>query len=161
MKNNHKEKFFTTATICLIIDLIIKMLIRSKLSINKEIIIIPHFFSLYNTANTGAAFSLFNNKTFLLIIISFIALIAIYVYIKDDKTLNKLSLISLSLVYGGILGNLIDRILYHAVTDYLLFYFGNYAFPIFNLADIFITGGICLYLISELKLQLKRKKLSK
>lgn len=160
-KTFKKENFYSIVCICLIIDQLIKMLVRSKLTIHEEVSIIPHFFSLYNTANTGAAFSLFSGKAFFLILISFLALIIIYTFIQQEKNLSKLSLIALSIVYGGILGNLIDRLLYRAVTDYFLFYIGNYAFPVFNLADIFITGGIFLYLFSELQIYLKTKKIAK
>ncbi len=161
MNKSNKEKLLSIASICLIFDQLIKILIRAKINIHEEIPIIPKFFSLYNTANTGAAFSLFNGKTIFLIIISFIALVAIYTYIKQTKNISSLSLTSLGLIYGGILGNLIDRLLYRAVTDYLLFYLGNNSFPIFNLADIFITGGIFLYFLSEFVLPkiAQRKKI--
>ena len=70
-KLTNKEKIYSYATILLIIDQFLKILIRSKLRLHKEVVIIPHFFSLYNTTNTGAAFSIFQNHTTFLIIFIF------------------------------------------------------------------------------------------
>ena len=59
---------------------------------------------------------------------------------------------------GGIMGNLIDRIIFHGVTDYLLFIFGNKAFPVFNFADILITVGVFIYFLDCLRDIYRKKK---
>lgn len=146
-KLTNKEKIYSYATILLIIDQFLKILIRSKLRLHKEVVIIPHFFSLYNTTNTGAAFSIFQNHTTFLIIFTILVLLIIDKYLQNEIYFTKLSIVSLGMIIGGIIGNLIDRIIFHGVTDYLLFVFGNKSFPVFNFADVLITCGIFLYFI--------------
>ena len=146
-KLTNKEKIYSYATILLIIDQFLKILIRSKLSLHKEIVVIPHFFSLYNTINTGAAFSIFQNHTIFLIMFTFLILLIIDKYLQNEIYFTKLSVVSMGMIIGGIIGNLIDRIIFHGVTDYLLFIFGSKSFPVFNFADVLITCGILLYFI--------------
>ena len=118
----------------------------------EEIIIIPRFFSIYYVENTGAAFSILKDATLLLIIISVVFIILINKQIKkEEQNLNTLSTISLGMVLGGIFGNLIDRTVHHSVIDYLSFTFGNYHFPVFNLADMAITIGLGLLLLDVWK----------
>ena len=146
-KLTDKEKIYSYAAAFLIIDQFLKILIRSKLPLHKELVIIPHFFSLYNTINTGAAFSIFHNHTTFLIIFTFLVLLIIDKYLQDEIYFTKVSIILLGMIIGGIIGNLIDRIIFHGVTDYLLFVLGNKSFPVFNFADILITCGILLYFL--------------
>lgn len=72
-------------------------------------------------------------------------------YIQKEKTFTKLSSISLGLILGGIIGNLLDRIIYKKVIDYLSFTFFTYNFPVFNIADVGITVGALLLIVSCLK----------
>ena len=67
---------------------------------------------------------------------------------KKLLSLLTVSMISLGLIVGGTLGNLFDRIIYHAVVDYLAFDIFKYSFPVFNLADIGITVGTTLLIIA-------------
>ena len=98
-------------------------------------------------------------KNFLIVIISVVFLVVLDLYIKKEKKFDKLSIISLGMIMGGIFGNLIDRIIYHSVIDYLSFTIFNYSFPIFNLADIGITVGVFLLIINELiKIRKDNKK---
>ena len=159
-KLTNKEKIYSYAAILLIIDQFLKFLIRAKLPLHKEIVIIPRFFSLYNTTNTGAAFSIFQNHTIFLILFTFLILLIIDKYLQKETYFTKLSITSLGMIIGGIIGNLIDRIIYHGVTDYLLFVFGSKSFPVFNFADILITCGIFLYFISMLIDLIKNKSIS-
>ena len=88
--------------------------------------------------NTGAAFSLFQTHTHILIIISVVVLAAVVVYVaKHLKSLDNSTIILLSLFSAGILGNLLERILDGFVTDYIRLTFVD--FPIFNLSDMFIN----------------------
>ena len=157
-KLTNKEKIYSYATIFLIIDQFIKILIRSKIAIHQEVPIIPKFFSLYHTTNTGAAFSILSNHTTFLIIFTIITLILLDRYLQKENSFTKLSIISLGMIIGGIFGNLIDRIVFHGVTDYLLFVFKNKAFPVFNFADMAISIGVILYFIDCLKYCFKKKK---
>ncbi len=145
MKN--KKLIYTVAMFTLLLDQIIKFIVTKNMSLMEEITIIPKFFSIYYLKNIGAAFSILGNKTLFLILISIISLVFLKYYIKKLTRVKTLTVISLGIMIGGIIGNLFDRIFYKAVVDYLLFTFGKYSFPVFNLADIGITIGAILLLI--------------
>lgn len=143
-----RKKVYVISFVFFIIDLLSKVLV---LSIKKfPITIIKDFFYINKTFNTGAAFSLFTGNNFVFIIIA----IAVLIYI-DRKVIcdikNKISIISISMLIGGIIGNLFDRIAYGKVIDFLSFKFGLYNFPVFNLADTFICIGIFLLIIEFLR----------
>ena len=130
-------------------DRIIKIIITKTLELNIKNKIINNFFYLTYCKNDGAAFSIFREKQFLLIIISFIFLYIIYKFIREEKNLTKYKTISYSLLVGGIFGNLFDRIFYGYVIDYLDFKIFNYNFAIFNLADVCIVIGLLLLLFNK------------
>jgi len=146
MKN--REYIYKITSIVLIIDQIIKLLISNNMTLYQQIKIIPKFFTIYYVKNTGAAFSILEDSTILLTIISVIFVVILDRLIKKEKTFTKLSAISLGMIMGGIFGNLIDRIIHHAVIDYLSFQIFKYEFPVFNLADIGITVGVGLLILS-------------
>lgn len=144
-----RKKIYFFSIIIFIIDLLSKLIIinyENKLPIT----VIDNFFFLNKVTNEGAAFSMFSGFTIFLILVGFLVLFYIYKYLLKDVA-TKLELIAYSLVIGGILGNLFDRIFYGKVIDFLSFKFGNYYFPIFNLADTFICIGIFLVIISYWK----------
>ena len=150
-----KKKVYIISFIIFIIDLLSKILV---LGIDKTpITIINNFFYINKIFNTGAAFSLFTGNNFILIIIA----IAVLIYI-DRKVIedikSKISVISISMLIGGIIGNLFDRIVYGKVIDFLSFKFGTYSFPVFNLADTFICIGIFLLIVGFLRGDLNGNK---
>lgn len=151
MKNKNREKIYSITIIFLMIDQIIKLIVKNNMNLHQEISVIPNFFSLYYIENKGAAFSIFNDQTTFLIITTTLFLIIMNHYIKTEKKFTKLSIISLGILLGGMFGNLIDRILYSGVIDYLSFTIFNYNFPIFNFADIGITLGTFLLVINFIK----------
>lgn len=146
-----KQKIYSIASIVIMVDLILKFIVSSKLVENDIIKVIPNFFSIYYLKNTGAAFSILQDSTPFLVILSALILLVLNNYIDKEKDLNKISEISLGMVIGGIFGNMIDRIINHSVTDFISFRMFNYNFPVFNIADIGITVGVFLLLISVLK----------
>lgn len=127
----------------IIIDQIVKHFI-SKMTLYSSTIIIPNFFNITYVKNTGAAFSILSDNTLLIIIITLAILFFLY------KSVLKTSKYKLSkiLLLGGIISNLIDRILRGYVVDFLDFNIFGYDFPIFNIADICIVIG-CILLIYE------------
>ena len=135
--------------IFILVDFIVKIIVNSNMNVYDSIIIIPNFFSITYVRNIGAAFSIMENSRILFIIIGFIALILIYKYLIMNKVLNKYLMISYSMLIGGIIGNMIDRIIYGYVIDYLSFNLFGYNFPIFNLADTFIVVSIIMLLLYE------------
>ena len=156
---NKKNFIYSISFIVLLFDQLIKLIVMNNMKLHQEITIIPNFFSIYYIENTGAAFSILGNKTLLLIIVSVICLILMKEYIKKEKEMSNLSIISLGMIIGGTIGNLFDRILYKAVIDYLAFDIFKYSFPVFNLADIAITVGAALLLLSYFIDNKKKKKI--
>lgn len=155
---NSKQKIYSIASIVIMVDLILKFIVSAKLVENDIIKVIPNFFSIYYLKNTGAAFSILQDSTVFLVILSALILLVLNNYIDKEKDLNRISEISLGMVIGGIFGNMIDRIINHSVTDFISFRIFNYNFPVFNIADIGITVGVFLLLISVLKDCRKEKK---
>lgn len=140
-----KKKIYLISIIFFLIDLISKIII---LSIENKfpVKVIENFFYIEKVTNKGAAFSILNGYTFLFIMIAIIMLIYIdKTMLKDIKT--KLEIISFSMLIGGIIGNLFDRIFYGKVIDFLSFQIFNYNFPVFNLADTFICIGVFLIIV--------------
>jgi len=141
----------------LIIDQIIKFYLSSKMILNQSTILIKNFLNINYVRNTGAAFSLFRDRTWLLIIIGIIAVISLMIYINKLGDLNDYDMFSYSLLLGGILGNLIDRIIHGYVIDYISLNIFGYHFPVFNFADVCIVVGVGLILISMIKGDLWRE----
>lgn len=133
--------------IFLIIDQITKILVIKILPLSGSIEIIKNFFYIIPTNNTGAAFSILIGQRIFLILITITILIFLIQYIKKNKVERKIDMISFSFIIGGSLGNLIDRIIRGSVIDFISLKFGNYNFPIFNIADTLIVVGVILLLI--------------
>lgn len=150
-----KIDIYKITGIILIIDQWIKLMINHSMKLYDEIKIIPGFFSILYVKNTGAAFSILEDNTIIIIVISIIFLYLLNDYIRKEQDFTKLSTLSLGMILGGILGNLIDRIIRHGVIDYLSFTFFKYNFPIFNFADMAITIGV-FFLLLDMILQKKK-----
>lgn len=140
-----KKKIYLISIVFFLIDLISKIIILSienKLPIK----VIENFFYIEKVTNSGAAFSILSGYTFIFILIAIIMLIYINkTMLKEVKT--KLEILSFSMLIGGIIGNLFDRIIYGKVIDFLSFEIFNYNFPVFNLADTFICTSAFLLII--------------
>jgi len=127
-----------------ILDRLSKIWVLDTL-INNPITVIKDFFYLRHLENEGAAFSILHGKTILLIVMaSIVALVLVYALIKFK---NKFLRATISLILGGALGNLYDRIFRGSVVDFLEFHFGSYVFPTFNLADSLVVVGTILLAI--------------
>ena len=134
--------------IFIIIDQVSKLIVINTLSKTKSVEVIKSFFYLTYTNNNGAAFSILTGKRVILIIVTLIVIGILIYYIRKTKVKENINKIALSLVIGGSIGNLIDRIVRGAVVDFLDFKIFGYNYPIFNLADTFIVLGVFLLLIS-------------
>ena len=137
--------------ILLCIDQISKLLVVNLLTKTDSITIIKNFFYLTYINNDGAAFSILVGKRIFLILIAVLVTVMLIRYIKKNNIQNKLELVSISLIIGGSLGNLMDRVVRGYVIDFLDFKIFNYNFPIFNLADTFIVIGVFLLLLKEIR----------
>lgn len=125
--------------IVLSLDQLTKFLVSKNLELNNSVPIIKGVFNLTLVHNRGAAFGIFKNQFYLFIFSAIVAVILIYSILKNNKHDNLYSF-SLSLILGGALGNLIDRVFLGYVVDFLDFR----VWPVFNLADSAITIGALL-----------------
>lgn len=137
--------------IFLIVDQAIKFLVESKMVLHESIIVLDNFFSITLVHNLGAAFSILNGNKILLISVGVVAVLLLVMYINSCKSLTDVDVFIYSLLLGGILGNLLDRILKGYVVDYLSFNFGNYYFPIFNFADICIVVSVLFMILGSIR----------
>lgn len=145
-----KKKVYLFSFILLIIDIISKLVIKNLLNLYESIKVIPNFFYLTYVKNEGAAFSILEGKQTILIILAICILIYLFNYLKKEK-LDNYKVIYYSLLISGIFGNLIDRIVYNSVIDFLDFKIFGYDYPIFNLADTFIVVGVILIIIEIIR----------
>ena len=143
------KKVFIISTIIMLLDQISKML--ATIFLKGEIIpVIPKFFYLTYVENTGAAWSILSNKQLVLIILTLVLIVLLHIFMRDIKPTKK-NIAAFSLIYGGIWGNLIDRIFHAYVVDFLDFYIFGYDFPVFNIADMAIVIGIFFLILEVLK----------
>lgn len=145
------KKLFGIAFITVLLDQLIKNGLLFFMNYGQSITIIKNFFNITLIGNTGAAFSILSSNTILLIIISVVVLNVLYFFFIKGKTLTDFEQVSYGLLVGGIMGNLIDRILRMQVVDYLDFNIFGYNFPVFNLADIVIVISMILIVIQIIK----------
>ena len=147
-----KKSLIVLISILLLIvfDQIVKYLIVRNFSIGEEKILIDNFLKFIYIRNTGAAFGILSGNIIFLIGIS---LLLIFYIIKEMKKNinNNLSLLSFSLIIGGAVGNLIDRIFRGYVVDFISFTLFQREMSIFNIADMYITIGVILLIYIVLK----------
>ena len=156
MKNKKEIIIILIVSIIIfLIDQISKFYITSTMSLTDTIHIIKNLFRITYVQNTGAAWSILSDSTFLLILITFLVLgMIIYVLLKQ-KTIEKSEQLIYGSLIGGVLGNLIDRIRFGYVVDFLDFNFGSFYFPVFNLADTFIVLAGIILIIKLMKEDVK------
>lgn len=144
----------------LIIDQLLKLLVSSLLKLNTSKEIISNFFNISLVHNNGAAWSILSGNRLLLILISISALVLIYYLFIKDKELTSLEIVTYGMLIGGILGNLLDRILYGYVIDFLDFNILGYRYPVFNFADCCIVISALLLIIGVIREGIVCKKSS-
>jgi signal peptidase II len=153
--NSARAAHFLIALIVVLLDRWTKHLVATRLALYERIQIIPGFFRLTHTENTGAAFSLFADspshwKTLLLIAFSLLAMVIVSILLWKQTRALTITGIALSLILGGAVGNLWDRLARGRVVDFLLFYVKQYQWPVFNLADSAIVVGASLLVLEIL-----------
>lgn len=138
------------------IDIISKFIIHNNFY-HGESIPLSNFFAITYARNTGAAFSILEGQRWLLAVVAIlISLFIIYMLYKNGRD-KKLENFSLSLLLGGALGNLFDRLYHGFVVDFLDFDFGFWHYPTFNIADCAICSGIALFILSSYQHRKKEK----
>jgi signal peptidase II len=136
--------YFVIIIAAVVLDQVVKHLVVSSMSLHQSIPVIDGVFHMTYIHNTGAAFSILQNQKILLIglpvFLIIVGLVFIYKHRQDKR---KTLLISVALIVGGGAGNLIDRVTLGYVVDF----FDFRVFPIFNIADIFVSVGCALLCI--------------
>jgi signal peptidase II len=147
--------FYLISAAIVLLDQLSKLLVVRSMRLGQSISILPGFFDLTFVLNPGAAFSLFatlpdwiRNRFFVLISIAACVLIVVYRsrYLRE----NRLASASLSLILGGAIGNLVDRLRYGVVVDFFDAHVAEHHWPVFNVADSAISVGVTLLLLEML-----------
>ena len=145
------------ATTVVVLDQIVKAMVRSRLELHESVTVVPGFFDLTRVHNTGAAYGFLNGVDFpfkaaLLACVAMAALIGLGIYAATLDRRQQLTRLGLTLVIGGAAGNLIDRVTMGYVLDFFDVYRGNWHFWAFNVADSAITVGVVLMVLELLGL---------
>ena len=121
-------------------------------NLDAQIEVIRGFFYLIHVGNTGAAWSMFSGRSVLLAVLAAATLVAIFFWRHALGLRGRLSQVCFGLLCGGIVGNLLDRLVHKHVIDFIDLHFGrSYVYPTFNVADSAICVGVILYLWQSLK----------
>jgi signal peptidase II len=159
-----KRKYWVLSIFCfgiLLLDQWTKCLIVQKLTLYQRVEVIQGFFNIIHVRNTGGAFGIFGGEkgglgSILFVVVSLIAIGSlVFLFIKLGENEKTLAL-SFSLVLSGAIGNLIDRLRYGEVIDFLDFYLSSTHWPAFNVADSAICIGIGLMALELLKRDRKK-----
>ncbi len=138
------------AGLIIVLDQVTKSLILRWLPLYDSIQVIPGFFNITHIHNPGGAFGLladqspFLRKTLFLAVSGVASIVVLYFYFQTPRAYGWLSA-GFALIFGGAIGNLIDRLRFGIVVDFLLFYIGPYHWPAFNVADSAITVGVAIF----------------
>ena len=136
--------------ILIILDFFIKKIIFYTVNLN-DFVMITSFFDLAHIHNFGVSFGLFSGTfsyLFFVIVALLLTAVVILMYFKSKKNLEKWGLIA---IIAGALANIIDRFFNGYVIDYLYFHVGNFYWPAFNFADIYITIGVLIIILQFFK----------
>lgn len=139
------KKKYIIISIIFIILLAVDMLTKYFFTDVYNLVIIKNIVSFYYKENTGASFSMLEGHTYLLTILSSLLIVAIVLFDIFHKSKNKLYTLSFALILTGAIGNLIDRVIFGYVRDFIRLDFVNFA--IFNIADSCLTIGAILFCI--------------
>jgi signal peptidase II len=139
-RGKRKTLMWILFLLVLVLDRLTKYLVIKNIPLNQSLPVIKNFFHISLVHNTGAAFGLLRNQNYLFMAVSLLAIILIAIHLKTGRGLNKIFALSLVLILAGTIGNLIDRLFFGYVIDFLDFR----VWPVFNFADSSITIGAIL-----------------
>jgi signal peptidase II len=147
------------AVLVIALDRVTKLWVVRNIVAGQAIVVWPHVFRLTHVLNTGAAFSMFEGASSpnlvrnALVAFSVIAVLVVLAMIWKMGQTVTLTSIALSLILGGAIGNLYDRVKFSYVVDFLEVHIVRYHWPDFNVADSAIVVGACLLLLEMLRPQ--------
>ncbi len=148
----HLRRLITIASLTVLIDQVSKYSVMKLMAIGQSIPLIDGYLRLTYIRNPGAAFGIFSSSSeafrvpFFLLISSLAIVMVLIFYLRSARD-NTLLQVGLSLVLGGALGNLADRLRFHEVVDFIDLYFRQYHWPAFNVADSAISIGVVILLL--------------
>ena len=148
-----EKKIITTAAIILGADQVTKQIVVNTIEHNSAgVVVVEGFFKFVNWYNSGAAWSMFQDSSIPLAILSFVALIALIRFRHQFEIETSMGKIAIGMLIGGILGNMIDRIAYQHVIDFIRFYInkrggGELGYPALYIADVGICVGVGLLFV--------------
>jgi signal peptidase II len=153
-KLNFNIRIAVLALIVFVIDQLTKWIIVNSLEFGDRRVLVPGFFDLVHWGNTGAAWSMFRGNNNVLALVALAALLLLFFARHHFDIHTFTGQISLGLIFGGIIGNLTDRLLRDHVIDFLHFYVftrngGEAGFPAFNVADTAICTGVGLLFLAS------------
>jgi len=144
---------WTVALSAIFLDQASKILVETTMKLGQSDAVVGDLFRLTYIKNAGGAFGIFLGGGWFYFLASLIAVMMILFYLRRLPAGRILPRLSLAMILGGALGNLIDRLRSGVVTDFLDFGIGTTRWPVFNLADAFITVGVMLFFIAMLRTQ--------
>ncbi|WP_438483128.1 signal peptidase II [Oleiharenicola lentus] len=149
------RRLWIIAAIIFVADQATKIWVNATLPFNSYgldgITVIPGFFNLVHVGNTGAAWSMFSGRSTLLALLALATLVALFFWRRHLGLKHPTAQIAFGLLCGGIVGNLVDRLLHGHVIDFVDLHFGNYVYPTFNVADSAICVGVFWYVLWSLR----------
>ena len=151
-----RSRYLVISLAVLVLDQWTKWLVEKNLPDHASVEVIPNLLNFTHVRNTGVAFGLFAahgdvTGTWILTGLGLAALLFVGYYFRIVPPGDRVLLIALSMVLGGAVGNLLDRIMSQGVTDFIDFYVGTYHWHTFNVADSAITVGIALMVLSTFR----------
>ncbi len=147
------KRMYIIAILVLAIDQATKYAIRATMHLNQSLTLIPKVLHLTYVRNTGAAFGILAGKRLFFIIASIVVVGALLLYSREVRNKTMLQW-AFGLMLGGAVGNLVDRVIFHWVTDFIDVKFFP---PIFNIADSALVIGVCLFALDSI-LEWKRER---
>tara|TARA_B100000427_G_scaffold284702_1_gene257711 strand:+ start:255 stop:737 length:483 start_codon:yes stop_codon:yes gene_type:complete len=157
IEKNRNTSITILIAVSILLDQLSKILIRNNVEQYSDIKLIGEYFILTNVENSGAFLGMGSDfspimKSIFLVILPIVILTCIIIYVYRDKEIDKISLIGFSIIIGGGIGNIFDRIIYGSVTDFLFIDLGGiFKTGIFNIADLAVTTGMILILLMSFK----------
>ena len=144
MKLIRRYYWIILSVVFVLFDQLTKFLIDRSIPINDSVVVIPDFFSLTHVRNDGAAFGMLSSQRWVFMIFTTLVIIIVAVALCSGRVKNHWGILSMSLIIGGGIGNMIDRIFLGEVVDFFAFNFWGYQFAVFNVADVFICCGTAI-----------------
>lgn len=148
------SKYYSIAIILIVLDQLSKIFVANTMEY-QSIIVVTEFLNWHHVRNYGAAFSFLANQdgwqTYFFSTLSFVVSIVLIIWIKRTPLTEKYELFALSFILSGAVGNLIDRVVYGFVIDFIDVHYQDFYWPVFNVADIAISIGVALLLLSNFR----------